>query len=196
METLELLKKNGFEVAPYKVVKTLNEAIDYCKNIGYPVVLKLPIEEHKTDIGAVVLDNYTDKMVESAFHYLKQKFNAENIMIQKQIKEGIEMYAGIKDDEQFGKVIIIGTGGIYVELFKDITSRLCPVNKKDAEQMIEEIKIGKLLSYRGKNINKNALVNFIVKLSNFALKKDFKEIDINPFKIKDKAIIIDARMVK
>jgi succinyl-CoA synthetase beta subunit len=196
VEVLKILEENGFYVAPYKIVKDFQEALSYAEYVNYPVVMKLPIQEHKTDKGAVVLDIYTEKMLEASWHYFKQKFKAEEIMIQKQIKEGIELYAGIKHDENFGKVMLFGLGGIYIEIFKDITSRLCPITKHEAFEMINEIKAHKIFNYRGRNVNVEALVNFLVKLSKFALKEDVKEMDINPFKISEKCIIIDARLRK
>ncbi|MEM4296171.1 MAG: acetate--CoA ligase family protein [Candidatus Anstonellales archaeon] len=196
MRSLAFLERAGFHVSPYKIVKSFDDAVGYANKIGYPVVMKLSSEEHKTDIGGVILDIYTDKMLGAAWHYFENKFKGREVMVQKQIKEGIELYAGIKYDDSFGTILLFGLGGIYIEIFKEIETRLCPINKEEAEEMINELKVGKLLNKRGKTFNKDALINFLVKLSKIAVEKNIKEMDINPFKLEKECIIIDARLIK
>ncbi len=196
---LKELYSFGLPVAPYKIVKDFDEARSVAKGFKYPVVMKLASDTiHKTDVGGVVIDIYSDEMLKTTWQYFKKKFGDEPVLIQKQIKKGIELYIGVKKDPSFGRIILFGLGGVYVEVFKDISARICPITDKDVDSMINDLKAKKvLLGYRGKSINLNLLKRVLVAICAFAEKNKVKEMDINPFKIGPKdGYILDARVVK
>ena len=128
------------------------------------------------------------------FNALKKKSN--QILVQEYIK-GKEVILGLKKDDTFGYSIMLGLGGVFVEVFDDVSFRVCPVSKKDALDMIKEIKAYKVLKgIRGdKPINFSLLVKNILKLNSLT-KLDINELDINPLIINQKeAKIVDARII-
>ena len=106
---------------------------------------------------------------------------------------------GLKNDRNFGPVIVLGTGGIYTEILKDATFRVCPITKSDAEEMIREIKSYEILKgARGKkSVDINKIINVMLKLSDLSMKyKNIQELDINPLLVNEDYVkIVDARIV-
>ncbi len=200
MEVFELLEKYNIKVADYKVVKTIEEAKEFAKKIGYPVVIKVWDKRisHKTDVGGVILDIWSERMLETSFNYIKEKFGNVKVLVQKQIQKGIELYAGGKRDKTFGSLVLLGLGGVYVEVFKDITTRLCPVSEEMVKDMINDLESRKIiLGYRGEKVDIDSLVNIVVNLCRLIENEKIKEIDINPIKAsKDGCVVVDARVVK
>lgn len=197
----EILKIYGFNVVPYGIACSLNEAIEISKNIGFPVVLKILSKEiiHKFDVGGVKVniknveelkENYLD--IE---RNLKEKI--EGIIVQKMVK-GYELILGAKRDEKFGPIILFGLGGIYVEVFKDISFRLAPIREYSAYRMIEEIKAYEILKgTRGqKGVNVEKLVESIERISQIIVDlEDIKEIDINPIIANENdCLVVDVRI--
>jgi acyl-CoA synthetase (NDP forming) len=120
----------------------------------------------------------------------------DGVLIQKMARKGVELIVGGKKDPQFGHMIVVGIGGIYVEIFRDISARICPVEEKDVEEMISELKSHPLLEgARGKRpINKKALTDLVIKTSQFMIKEDIKEMDLNPVVVDENGFdIVDAR---
>jgi hypothetical protein len=182
-------------VARHAVVKKLADAGRIAKEYGFPLVLKAlsPKIIHKTEAGAV-------RIVQSAGQLTKdfaalQKL-APSILVQEFVK-GSEFIIGLKKDPTFGHVIIAGIGGIYVELYKDVSFRVCPVAEKDAEAMLDELKGRGIFTARGRKLNRKSLVDAITKLSRLpARQKSIAELDINPFILNEKqGVIVDARVV-
>ncbi len=200
MEVFELLKKYNIPVADYRVVRTCKEAEEFSSKVGYPVVLKVWDKRisHKTDVGGVILDIWSDKMLETSVNYIKKKFGNVKMLIQKQIQGGIELFAGAKRDESFGTLVLLGLGGVYVEVFRDITTRLCPVDEAMVRDMIYDLESRKIiLGYRGQRVDVDSLIDIIINLCRLIEKERIKEIDINPIKAnKSSCIVVDARVVK
>ncbi|RME79618.1 MAG: acetyl-CoA synthetase [Methanobacteriota archaeon] len=192
------LQSYGIEVAPYFIVRKEADVERAVSAIGYPLVVKLASGEHKTDIGGVVTNIYTEEMLYTTLAYFRRKFKNKPLLFQKQINEGIEVYVGIKRDENFGNVIVLGLGGIYVEVFKDISARICPIREEDVYEMVEELKSRKvLLGYRGEGVNIEALAKLMVRLCRFARVERIMELDLNPVKVsKRAAVVLDARVAK
>jgi len=203
----ELLSKYGINIAEFKVVKNLEEAKEAVSSIGYPVVLKISTKQpvHKTDIGCVKLD-VTQDNIESAFNEIiknakKNNIDYDGLFVQKMEKSDIEVIAGVKQDPQFGPIILFGLGGIYAEVFKDFSIRVCPISKEDAFEMIEDLKTKGIFHARGKEYNKDAIANLLLKLSEIASKGEIKEMDLNPIimypKDTDKDyVVVDVRIVR
>jgi len=166
----------------------------------FPVVLKIisPKALHKSDKGAVLisqnkeeLKRYYNKLTE-----LAKKLKPAKILAQEYI-QGQQIIIGIKKDPTFNHVIMLGIGGTLVELIKDVQFRMCPINENEAQDMIDQLKLNKLLKgYRDyKAININLLKQILVKLSKMPM-KNISELDINPLIINNKeAKIVDARIV-
>ena len=207
-EAKKLLEYYNFPVVKTEVATTANEAVAFAHQIGYPVVLKIlsPQIVHKTDAGGVVLDLNSDAEVKQAFDIILQrakgyKPDAEiiGVTVQPMItRKGFEIILGGKTDPLFGPVILFGMGGVGVELFKDYSIGLPPLNSTLIRRMMEETKVYQLLKgYRNvPPANLKLLEETILMFSQLLI--DFpqiKEIDINPLLINEKeACILDARI--
>lgn len=190
-EAEDFLEKKGFNVIKRGLAANLNQVKEIAKKIGYPVVLKNANLLHKSDKGGVKL-NIFENDIENAFKELK----SNKVLVQK-YTSGKEILLGIKKDPTFGHVIVFGIGGIYTEILKDVSYKVVPLERKDALDMLNEIKFKGLLTARGGKINENLIVNNILKLSDLAKKnKEIAELDINPLLVDEKsAIVADARIV-
>jgi acetyltransferase len=208
-EAKKLLEYYDFPVVKTAVAKTSDEAATIAMQIGYPVVLKIlsPQIVHKTEAGGVILDISSEAELREAFECIierakKYNPNAEilGVTVQPMIKKrGYEIIIGAKTDPLFGPVILFGMGGIGVELFKDFSIGLPPLNQTLVRRLMEETKVYQLLKgYRNvPPANLKLLEELIVRFSQLLI--DFpqlKEIDINPLFINENdATIIDARIV-
>jgi len=207
IESKEVLKEAGIPVLEARLARTKKEAVALAREIGLPVVLKVvsPDITHKSDVGGVKVGLKSIKEVERAYSEIKRSAaekvpGAEiwGVSVQKMAPQGVELIIGMTKDEQFGPVIMFGLGGIFVEVLKDVSFRIVPLTRRDASEMIREIKGFPILGgYRGEPVDISAIEDMIMKLSEFAYKnEDVKEIDMNPvFAYRDKAFAVDARIV-
>ncbi len=208
IEAKDILRKAGINCTDTRLAKTKEEAVSLSETFGFPVVLKIssPDITHKSDAGGVKINLKARTEVESAFDEImtsaRGKFpdaRIEGVSVQRMVKPGIEIIMGMTKDPQFGPVLMFGLGGILVEILKDVSFRIVPLEKKDASEMIREIKGYKLLEgYRGQDpADIPSLEDMLLKLSAFVEgKEDIKEIDLNPvFAYKNGATVVDARMV-
>lgn len=189
----KMLKEAGVPVDTGEVVQSADEAVKAASAMGYPVVLKIESDEilHKSDVGGVKLKLGDDAAVRQAYDDIMAsvKKNApgakiNGVLVQKMLDPGTEIILGVNSDPQFGPMLLVGLGGVFVEVFKDAALYPCPVSKKEAEAMVKSLKAYKLLTgYRGQQpADIDALTDAMVAVSNFAVKhKDsLKELDINP----------------
>jgi acyl-CoA synthetase (NDP forming) len=208
IESKELVGGAGIPVIEAKLARTKAEAVALCKKIGFPVVLKVvsPDVIHKSDSGGVKLglDNTAqvgkayDEIL-SAIKKVQPKAKVEGISVQKMARPGVEVIIGMTKDAQFGPVLMFGLGGILVEVLKDVSFRIVPLTKRDAREMIKEIKGYPLLEgYRGQEpADIPFLEAMILKVSDFIDKNpEIKELDLNPvFAYKEGAVAVDARVI-
>ena len=205
-EAREILKHYKIPLVKGIATKKIEDAIKFAKKNGYPLAMKIisPDVVHKTDVGGVVLNIRNEKQVRDAyFRIIKnmKKINARvsGIFVQQMIEDGYEVMIGGKKDPTFGPTIAFGLGGIFVEVFNDVSFRIVPINKQDAEQMIKEIKGYKILNgYRGKpKADMKSLIDILMKISKMLKENpEIKELDLNPvFALKDKAIVVDTRII-
>jgi acyl-CoA synthetase (NDP forming) len=161
---------------------------------------------HKSDIGGVKLGLANATQVGKAYTEImaaakkaNKKADIQGISVQKMARPGVEVIMGMSKDAQFGPVLMFGLGGVFVEVLKDVAFRIVPLNRRDASQMIREIKGYPLLEgYRGQEpANITALEDLLLKLSDFVDKNPkIKEMDLNPiFAYKDGALAVDARVI-
>ena len=207
-ESKEFLKEAGIPVVETKLARTKKEAVSISKEMGFPVVLKVmsPDVIHKSDSGGVKLGLRNAAQVGRACseirsavkqHYPKAKI--QGISVQKMARPGVEVIIGMTKDAQFGPVLMFGLGGILVEVLKDVSFRIVPLTKRDAREMIKEIKGYPILEgYRGQEpADVPFLEGLLVKVSDFVDKNpEIKELDLNPiFAYKDGAVAVDARVI-
>ncbi len=207
IEAKMVLKEYGVMVPVSKVVRSIDEAVKAAEEIGYPVVLKIvsPDIIHKTDIGAVKINITGEKELRNA--YIEMIMNVRKyaptasvygVSVQEMVPGGLEVIVGGIRDPQFGSLVMFGLGGIYVEVFKDVSFRVTPVTEREAEKMIGEIRGFNLI--RGVRGRPSSDVNFIretiMRVSQ--LLEDFDEIvelDINPLMVYEKGgFAVDARI--
>ncbi len=191
-------------VAKHLLTDSFDDALQAVKKIGFPAVLKIisPDALHKSDIGGVRFVKNFEELREEYQALLeivhKKKLRFQGILVQEYI-EGTYVLIGLKKDASFGHVLVFGIGGIYTELLKDVSFRVCPITLEDAEDMIQELKMKSLLlGYRGtKPVNLSLLKKTLVSVSKIPLRhKEIQEMDINPFVINHtKGFVVDARMV-
>ena len=208
-EGQEVLKAYGLPLPTSALAKDEAEAVKTANKIGYPVVMKIASPQiiHKSDAGGVKVNLTSDKEVKDAFKKIvknakKYDKNAEikGVLIVEMVKGGKEMIIGSKLEPGFGPVIMLGMGGIYVEVLKDVTFKLAPVTTREADDMISEIKTQKLLKgVRGEKPSDIAkLSECIQRLSQLVTDfKEIKELDMNPVLVMDKGKgckILDVRI--
>ncbi len=177
----EILKSFGIPLVQYSFVKSEKELSAALKKTGFPSVMKVSGKRiiHKTELDGVVTVN-NEREAGEALKRLLSISGAEKALVQKKL-EGIEVIVGAKRDPQFGAVVAFGFGGIYTEIIKDVTFRVCPISPEDAEQMIKSVKGYEILTgARGKSVKIEALKDVLVKVCRLAAKEGINEMDINP----------------
>jgi acyl-CoA synthetase (NDP forming) len=208
IEAKQVFKGTGVPVVETRLAKSRREAAATGAAIGFPVVLKIASPDiiHKSDAGGVKVGLKNKTEVAKAYSEImaaaKEKFpkaKIEGVAVQKMARSGIEIIIGVFRDAQFGPVIMFGLGGIFVEVLKDVSFRIIPIARRDAAEMISEIKGYPLLKgYRGMEpANLSSLEDILMKVSDFVDKTpEIKEIDLNPIiAYKDSAVAVDARIV-
>ena len=208
-EGQEVLRAYGFPLPKSTLAKTENDAGKIAKKIGYPVVMKITSPQiiHKSDAGGVKVNLKNDKEVKAAFKTIvtnakkyNKKAEIKGVLIVEMIKGGKEMIIGSKLETGMGPVIMLGMGGIYVEVLKDVTFKLAPVTDKEADDMISSIKMKKILEgVRGeKPSDVKKLSECIQRLSQLVTDfKEIKELDMNPVLVMEQrkgCKILDVRI--
>lgn len=192
-----MLDAAGISRAKEDLVYNLEEAVESAKLIGYPVAMKVIGPVHKSDVGGVILNLQNKSQVESAFYDLMAIEGATGVIIQQMLK-GIELFIGAKKEQDFGHIILFGLGGIFIEVFKDITYGLAPVSYEEARYMIRNIKAyGIIKGVRGKEgVNEELLADRIVRLSALLqAAPEISELDLNPVICgKDYVTVVDGRI--
>jgi len=207
-ESKKILKQVGIPVVEARLAKNQKEAVSLSQKVGFPVVLKIISPEviHKTDSGGVKLGLKSVSEVRKAYNEILESIRRQfpsaiihGVSVQKMARPGTEVIIGTSKDAQFGPVIMFGLGGIFVEMLKDVSFRIIPVARRDAQEMIQEIKAYPLLQgYRGKEpASIPVLIDMILKISNLINKNpQIKELELNPvFAYKDRAVAVDARII-
>ncbi|MGN6822510.1 MAG: acetate--CoA ligase family protein [Candidatus Nitrosocosmicus sp.] len=202
----DILSSYDIKVPQFALVQNVDDAVREANSIGYPIVAKIvsPQILHKTDVGGVKVDLKNEADVKSAFNdmygRLAKQYDVKGILLEKMVPKGVEMIVGLQNDPQFGPVIMVGLGGIFTELFKDVSFRVLPITEKDALDMIEELQ-GKMLlkGYRGSfTINLDMLCKALVKIGNlgFDISPYYDSIDFNPVIVySDSYYVADAKIL-
>ena len=208
IESKQLLKEAGINIIETKLAKSMKEAVAISKDLGFPVVLKIASHDiiHKSDTGGVKTGLKNATQVNNAYREImtsvKKKYpevKIDGVSVQPMAKPGVEVIIGMSTDAQFGPVLMFGLGGIFVEILKDVSFRIVPLTRRDAGEMIRDIKGYPVLEgYRDQEpANISLLEDMLLRVSEFAEKNpQVKELDLNPiFAYRDNAIAVDARVV-
>jgi acyl-CoA synthetase (NDP forming) len=208
-EAYEVLRAYGFPVFPFRCVQDEDEAVRAAEAIGYPVVIKIvsPDIIHKVDVGGVRLNLTSESEVRQAYTTLIAAVRAarptarlQGVLVQRMVTGGKETILGMKRDPHFGPLLLVGLGGTYVEIFRDVTIRIAPITELDAQQMIQQLKSAQILSgYRGAAAaDVEAITECLERLSQLALDfPELHEIDMNPLIVFEQgkgAAVVDARL--
>ncbi len=205
-EAKKLLAKYGIPVTEGSIARSPQEAFEIAAQIGAPVAMKIssPDISHKSDIGGVIL-SVKEADVKATYSELVSRIKKaapdakiEGILVQQMAQPGHETIVGLKKDAQFGYAIMFGLGGIFVEVYRDVSFRIVPIEKKEAFEMISEIKGYPVLKgIRGRMpADMNAIADVLIAVSDMALKENIIELDINPLIVNEKgAVAVDARFL-
>jgi acyl-CoA synthetase (NDP forming) len=208
IEAKRVLAAAGIACTDTRLARSPAEAVSLSEQIGYPVVLKISSADitHKSDAGGVKINLKNRTEVQDAFASIMDAATAkfpdadiEGVSVQGMARAGIEIIMGMTRDASFGPVLMFGLGGVLVEVLKDVSFRIVPLEAEDAADMINEIQGKKLLEgYRGQDpAHIPALQDMLLKLSRFVEETPgIEEIDMNPvFAFKDGAVVVDARII-
>jgi acyl-CoA synthetase (NDP forming) len=207
-EAKELLREYGIPVPDFKLIKSEDEIVGLAKEINFPIVMKIvsPDIIHKTDAGGVKVGIKDEKEAKTAYQdiiYKVKKYKKEakirGVIAYSMIPQETEIIIGMMKDPCFGPTIMFGLGGILVEIWKDISFRILPLEERDAEEMISEIKGYQILKgIRGEEPKDiEAIKDLLLKISQLTLDNpEIKEIDLNPVFVFNQGLqVVDARMI-
>lgn len=192
----------GIPITRECLVHSADEAKRTAADMGFPVVLKGCSANlvHKTENALVKLNIRDEIDVELAYNEIMgSDMDLDGVLVQEMIKGDREFVIGLTRDAQFGPCVMFGLGGIFTEILKDVTFRIAPLKRKDAIEMLKELRSKKLLDeFRGSPaVNIDVLADALVGIGNLALENDeIAEIDVNPLIIRDDTpIAVDAVVV-
>lgn len=193
----KLFTAANIPMAPQRVATHPDEAIKYAIELGFPLVMKVIGPLHKSDVGGVKLNVQTLEEVKENYDLLMQITDASGVLFQKMLS-GIEVFIGAKKEAEFGHLILCGLGGIFVEIFKDISAGLSPLSEEECLTMIRRLKSYKIIQgARGKEgIDELLIVQTLLRLSALLhAAPEIEEMDINPLMGNSKYLIaVDARI--
>jgi len=207
-DTRPILEAYEIPVIPGALAKSPEETGEIAQMLGYPVVLKIASSDilHKSDYGGIRFNILSkEQAIEEAsklitdLHTKMPNAILDGILVEAMAPKGHEVIIGVKRDPNFGPLIMFGLGGIFVELFNDVSFGIAPLNRMIVMKMINKTKAGKVLKgLRGQeSVNLDTIIDIILKLSQLAI--DFpqiNEIEINPLlALPSKVVALDARMI-
>ncbi len=203
----QVLSEYGVMVPRYALVKSAEEAEIEAEKVGFPLVAKIVSPEilHKTDVRGVKvgLQNPADakEIFNDMYGRLSKQYHVKGVLLEKMAAAGgVELIVGLQNDPQFGPVIMAGIGGIYTEVFRDVSFRVLPITKEDAISMIDDLKGNKILKgFRGMPpVNLNMLAEGLVNIGKFGTEMApyYESIDFNPIIFyENEYVVVDAKIL-
>jgi acyl-CoA synthetase (NDP forming) len=198
---LQLMSDFGLPSVRFAVVDNDVQLLQAADDFGYPLVLKtaMPGISHKSDINGVIVGLPDRQHLQLAYKDLQQRLG-KRVLLMPQVPAGVEVSVGMKNDAQYGPMIIIACGGVLIELLAERAFRLAPVSGNDANRMIDELRLARLLAgVRGQPaLDRSALVKLMVRFSSLvlALENSISEIDLNPVIVNESGCtIVDALVI-
>jgi succinyl-CoA synthetase beta subunit len=200
-EAKRLFSLAGFDVPKFMWAPDLEQAVRFARDIGYPVVAKVvsPRALHKSDVGGVVAGIDSDAKLTETFRRLSRIEGFAGVLVEEMLS-GVELIVGAKVDYQFGPVILLGMGGIGVEIYRDTTLRMAPLKEKDVDSMLKDLKAHQLLEgYRGSEpVNLTELKGMVAAFSDLVMELEgyIESIDLNPVLCSSRrCVVADARIM-
>jgi acyl-CoA synthetase (NDP forming) len=214
-EAKDIMKGYEIPIPPYATATTADEAVEKSKSIGFPVVLKILSKDilHKSDAGGVKVNLKDEDAVRRAFDEIMKNVKSfgkekgvdvdlsRGVFVSAFADVGTEMIVGVTKDPQFGHALMVGLGGIFVEVLKDVSFRLIPFTESDAREMLSELKAYKILEgVRGEGPRDvDALIKIMLAISKMVDENpEIIELDCNPAFVYEKgkgAVVVDARIL-
>jgi len=208
-EAVKYLDQYQIPYPEHGVAHSAEEAVEIAKQLGFPVVLKVisPDVPHKSEAGGIVLGLKSPEEVMGGFKQMTHRVQTgvpnasiSGALVCRQAPEGLEVIVGTTDDPLFGPTIMFGMGGIFTEVMRDVTFRIAPIGRSDAEKMIREIKGYPLLTgLRGQpRCDINQLIDLLLSVSRLVTERtEIKELDLNPVRLYVQGImVLDVRMMR
>lgn len=196
-KAFELLNLSGIPHVLQNVTNDKTNALETAEKFGFPLVMKVDGILHKSDLGGVIIGIRSSEEVDKSFEKLMSIKGAKGVLLQQQLS-GNEIYMGAKKEDHFGHQLLVGLGGIFIEVFKDVASGLVPISREEARSMIRHLKAYPIIQgTRGKEgVNEELIIETILKLSALLnAAPEIAEMDINPFLGNQKDFIaVDARI--
>lgn len=200
-QALNFLKGRGIATVAMTQAASADEAMSFAAAAGYPLVLKANIPDvyHKSEIGGVKTGIVSETMLREAWTAIETSARVagkicQGMLVQKMVR-GFEVIVGGTWEEEFGPVVMVGTGGIYTEIFRDVAFRLAPIDQAEAGKMINELKAASILDgARGQGpLCRTALKTVIAQVAELMAEGTCKAVDLNPVILTpDAAVVVDA----
>jgi len=207
-EAKALCTQYSIQTPKGQVARTQEEAFEASGKLGFPLVAKIVSAQtiHKTEAGGVILNIQSPEEAKSAYNQVIKRVKQRNpdaridgVLLERMAPPGVEVIVGATEDPQFGKTLMFGIGGVFVEVLQDVAFKLAPITDDDAKRMVAEIHSQSLLTgFRGSApVDKEAIVEILMATSKLVTENDaVKELDLNPVIVHEKgAVVVDARVV-
>ena len=198
-EVKQLMKDEGVTTTDFQFVHKVSElAMD---TLRFPCALKVcsPNILHKTDVGGVLLNIESKDALKRSFEAMSKKFPREGFLVEPMYDAPVEIIIGLINDASFGLTIMFGIGGIFTEIYKDVTFRVVPIKRDDAEEMISEIKAAPILEgFRKIKVDREGVIDLLMRISDLGVKygKNIDQMDLNPVFVSTEGVrVIDAKMI-
>ncbi len=193
-EAMKVMEIYGVKTPKWSVVEDQESAQKEADRIGYPVVMKISADTpvHKTEMKGVFM-NIEKEQVKPTFQELSKI--TKRVMIQEQLS-GLELFVGGIKDPVFGHTVVVGSGGIYVEVLKNVSYGICPVDEEEVLGMLKESKVYNMLTARKRGYDVGSVIRTVVAVSRMAVDLNLKELDINPLIVNERgAFAVDTRLI-
>ena len=194
----DLLKRYDIPTTNYMVIEKIEDLKQL--TLSFPLALKVcsPDIIHKTDRGGVQLDIQNEEALVKTIKKFKKNFPDEKLLIEEMETKGIEIIAGVIKDPTFGLSIMVGIGGIFTELYNDVSFRVIPITRQDANDMLEELKGKEIFEgFRNMQVDKEAIIQLLMKISNLAQNESVNQMDLNPIFVYPHGLkVIDAKLIR
>lgn len=200
MQAKKLVERYGIRTVKAAYVNSAKDAVGFAAAYGAPITLKLISDKaiHKTKSGVIKLNLTEPKQISTAYKQLIAKsrsFKPFKMLAQCMAPNGIEIIVGGRVDPQFGKLVLLGLGGIYVEAFKDFALRVCPITPRDAAQMVAQLRCSAVIAPDSKHAT--ALAQILMRASKMFIENPIEELDLNPIILHDNTYdAVDLRLMR
>lgn len=197
----DLLRAYNIKTPEYRVISDVGDLENL--DLPFPLALKLCSDRvlHKTDMGGVALNIQSLEELKEKLQEFNRRFPGEKFLVETMEAPGVELIVGLLDDSTFGLSIMVGLGGVFAEAFEDVTFRVIPIAREDAEEMLSELRGKRVLEgFRGIKVNKEEIVDLLLKVSKLGEETadhiKIETMDLNPVFAREKdTVVVDAKLV-